>query len=193
VGSTLQFLDLKFISLAEASKVGFSFLAISQTLNNLGVKHGFVDGTGTEGPKNHRLDGLGTPSIEFGEVTETGPTTVYTLLSDETFRGIFFGAFSALEFDFAELQVNARSGGVRVPFEVPFDALPSVIVTPVFTGDPCETTDVFQCVVETITTEYCFVKCVCSRLDLAGTSLTLHPVSFNIVAVGPSTLPQAEE
>lgn len=122
-------------------------------------------------------------------------------------------------------------GGVRVRFDQPFETLPTVIVTPVLSDDSqCPVSEhakkikdeieldgeilesaefqrligvhaILQCMVESITREECFVKCVCiyeefveTELNSTGNSTNLladvieiTPIPFNILAVGQPT------
>ena len=94
---------------------------------------------------------------------------------------------------------TSLNGGVKIPFSKPFESIPSVTVTPVFSDDlGCSMDDtatafqtenigelkkerltnvhhLLQCMVETITKEYCFVKCVCiKRKNLFDSALSHH-------------------
>lgn len=108
--------------------------------------------------------------------------------------------------------VYGRTGGIEIRFSKPFNALPSVIVTPILnSSDHCsdpDEQDVFRwnsevisvphCLVETLKKDSIYVKCGCymsepTRYEFSEdatnyfTSHFFYPVNFNFIAVGPVT------
>jgi hypothetical protein len=147
--------------------LGFNFLAVSRDLKNPSVKHGYVHGVPRDNDDlyypPHRLDGINVPDISYFKES----TTVDVLVG--------------------------QRGGIRLHFSTPFDAVPAVVATPVIgaiNGGDCwqftdTTTAVPRCIVESITSESCFVKCGCIESG-DGASYLYTPLPFNIVAVGPA-------
>lgn len=185
------------------SSFGFNFLVLASGLDNTNVKHGYVYGVPDDlnlPPQDHVLNGLEVGPLDFKNTSRVDIT--YLPAVEDSYKPSYRG------------DINGYSGSVHVKFTTPFDALPSVIVTPVllpglggklenfeFTlAQQSRTISVPKCLVETITKTDCHIKCgmVIARqfikvgdppespADYKGVEFEYYPLPFNIVAVGPS-------
>jgi hypothetical protein len=151
-------------------RFGFNFLVLANGLDNPNVKHGYVHGVAESSlfHQEHTLDGLevGPQDVNFNSITKN------FVISDLPSKSGVNTYFS----------IAGDAGSVRVKFATPFDALPSVIVTPVVSPDSLKDKfryasgfpvsvrssafggfppqfQVPKCLVETITKTDCHIKC----------------------------------
>jgi hypothetical protein len=187
------------------SSFGFNFLVLAGGLDTTNVKHGYVHGVPDElnlPPQDHVLNGLEVGPLDFEEATRDKIT--YLPAVEDSYEPSYRG------------DITGYSGSVHVQFTTPFDALPSVTVTPVLLpglegklenfefklANQIRTISVPKCLVETITKTDCHIKCgmvIASQkikvggpptnpAEYNGVEFEYIPLPFNIVAVGPSAL-----